>query len=98
MGRRVPLSTSSRPSLRGLPRPGTYGVYVAGPLLGDALVALTARAAPAVFPVTAKLFHDARYHSVFRTAIATPGHGERDRDEFVRGTRRFRAPSSPEPG
>jgi aquaporin Z len=67
---------------------GDYAVYVAGPLLGASLVALVTRLVPVVYPLTAKLFHDVRYHSPFHEALPTAAHSERDRHEFVQFIRK----------
>ena len=67
---------------------GDYAVYVAGPLLGASIVALAARIAPVVYPLTAKLFHDVRYHSPFHEALPTAAHSERERHEFVESIRK----------
>lgn len=51
------------------------GVDLAGPLLGAAVAAIGVRAVPRLWPLTAKLFHDARYLSVFRTPAAARAGG-----------------------
>lgn len=51
-------------------RAGTYWIYLVGPLAGAALAVLLSRLAMgARGPLTAKLFHDPRYPSVFRTRM-----------------------------
>lgn len=67
-----------------------YGVYVAGPLLGAAAVAVAVRIVPGLYPLTAKLFHDVRYHSPFHDALPTAAHDERERGTFVEATRQRR--------
>ncbi len=67
-----------------------YSVYVAGPLLGATLVAIAVRLVPVAYPLTAKLFHDVRYHSPFHDALPTAAHGHRARGEFVEALRRRR--------
>ena len=50
---------------------GSYWVYVAGPLLGGLLAAVAVRGlAQHRRLLTAKLFHDPRYRTVFRTRLA----------------------------
>jgi aquaporin Z len=67
-----------------------YGVYLVGPLLGAAAVAVAVRILPGRYPLTAKLFHDVRYHSPFHDALPTAAHDERERGRFVEATRQRR--------